>query len=146
MCLSHPAAKTHQVMIVYKVLPSCPATPDRESPEQWVWEPPSVQQKHINLIHKPHTQLSSPAPTHAKHWSCLYSMFHKLWHNVQHIFDVFITIQKCYFKATSCLHIFNIFDSGMFSYRPPQCFVDRAVFGIFFYFLHTDLVGFTYVS
>lgn len=88
----------------------------------------------------------NPSPTHAKNWSCLFPVFHELWIKVQHTFDLFLTLQKCYFKATSCLHIFNILDSGMFSYCSQQCFVDRTVFGFWFFFLHSVIVGFTCIS
>lgn len=75
MCRSHRAAKTHQVMMGYKILPSCPTTPGINHPEKWTQEPRSVQQSFqthqphpkphthylIPLLHVPRTDLvSSP--------------------------------------------------------------------------------------
>lgn len=82
--------------------------------------------------------LPNPSPTHAKNWSCLFPLFPELWIKVQHTFDLFLTLQKCYFKATSCLHIFNILDSGVIAYCSQQGFVDGTVFGFWFFFFFTQ--------
>lgn len=64
--------------------------------------------------------------------------------NILLIFS-FLTLQKCYFKASSCLHIFNILDSAMFSYCSQQPFVDGTVFCfVGFFSLHSIPVGFMY--